>query len=97
MTTEERTHRPGGRDRLRSAEARVERAAEPQLSELARRAARRYESLTTAVGLIGNTAFLLGSIGFALDVRAASVPLFLLGSSAMLVGAVGRALARHPH
>ncbi|MFP5309938.1 MAG: YrhK family protein [Actinomycetes bacterium] len=54
-----------------------------------------YEWVHTALGILGNVAFLAGSALFLSDAtKTAGVWLFIAGSAGMLVGSVGQALVR---
>jgi hypothetical protein len=52
-----------------------------------------YEWIHTGLGLIGNLAFLIGSILFLSDsTKQVGTWLFIIGASGMLVGSIGRAI-----
>ncbi len=61
-----------------------------------------YEWFHTLLGILGNLAFLVGSVLFLFEsLKRAGVWLFIVGSAGMLVGSVGsvlvrRARRRHP-
>lgn len=58
-----------------------------------RAVARNYEWVHTGLGLVGNLAFLVGSVFF-LDesLKSAGVWLFIVGAAGMLIGSIGRAI-----
>lgn len=52
-----------------------------------------YEWIHTGLGLMGNLAFLVGSVLFLWEsTKQAGIWLFIVGASGMLVGSIGRAL-----
>jgi hypothetical protein len=52
-----------------------------------------YEWIHTGLGLIGNLAFLVGSVLFLWEsTKQAGTWLFILGASGMLLGSIGRAV-----
>lgn len=54
---------------------------------------RNYEWIHTSLGLVGNTAFLVGSVFFLWEsLRRAGTWLFIVGAFGMLVGSLGRAI-----
>lgn len=55
--------------------------------------ARHYTWVHTTLGLIGNTAFLIGSVFFLFeDLKTVGIWLFIVGAAGMLIGQIGRAL-----
>ena len=55
--------------------------------------ARNYTGVHTTLGLIGNAAFLLGSVFFLFEaLKTAGTWLFIAGATGMLVGQIGRSL-----
>lgn len=52
-----------------------------------------YEWIHTGIGLLGNTAFLVGSVFFLFEsLKRAGTWLFIAGSFGMLLGSLGRAI-----
>lgn len=54
----------------------------------------RYGWIHTGIGLIGNVAFLAGSILFLLSIKPLSIYLFITGSTGMLIGSIGSAIVQ---
>ena len=55
--------------------------------------ARNYEWLHTGLGLVGNLAFLVGSVFFLSEsLKIAGTWLFIVGAAGMLIGSIGRAI-----
>ena len=71
----------------------IDDARHPIAYAALRRLVTNYEWIHTGIGLIGNTAFLIGSI-FVLSesLRPAGTWLFIAGASGMLLGSIGRAI-----
>ncbi len=61
--------------------------------ELAAAIARRYRAVHTGLGIMGNAAFLVGSVLFLFEsVKVVGIWLFIVGAAGMLTGSVGSAL-----
>lgn len=65
-----------------------------RLEEHALRAVvRRYDWVHTSLGIVGNVAFLVGSVCFLFDsAKTVGIWLFIVGAAGMLVGSIGQAL-----
>lgn len=65
----------------------------PIASSAVERFVSNYEWIHTGLGLVGNLAFLVGSVLFLWEsTKQAGVWLFIIGAAGMLVGSVGRAI-----
>jgi hypothetical protein len=65
----------------------------PRANSAVERFVSNYEWIHTGLGLIGNLAFLIGSILFLWEsTKPAGTWLFIVGASGMLLGSIGRAL-----
>ncbi|MEZ5239643.1 MAG: YrhK family protein [Microthrixaceae bacterium] len=63
--------------------------------ELVRALARRYRAVHTVLGMIGNTAFLVGSVFFLYEsLKRIGTWLFIVGALGMLIGSIGSALVQ---
>jgi len=70
-------------------------AARRRAWELLAALARRHRAFYTGLGIMGNAAFLIGSIFFLFDsLYTAGVWLFIVGAAGMLVGSVGSAFVK---